>query len=421
MRPQDRTPRRTAPWAQHLRRCLGLCALLVALAGFPQHAAARGSAAKQEKVEDSPYPLAFRTRVNAAVAKGVKYLAGRQHDDGHWLPPKALAPHQQGYTALMTLAMLHGGADPEGEAVTRAFAAMRKLPFSRTYDVGTALMALHTRYAEAQNPWAPPPARKARPNSRRKGPSPCEKRMPAELRAWMAEGVAFLLKHKHDGHWHYPRDNFDLSNTQFALLGLWAAARCGHKIEAAVWLESLNWLTRWQERTGRPVELQVNEVRGKYRVSWKEPARARGFRYREGEPVTGSMTTAGMAGLAICQEMLWGQRAFKPALRRRVRLAIRDAMAWLQEHFDVTANPGATEPGHFHSYYLYGMERAGMLSRFRFMGRHDWYLEGANYLLDAQGSDGRWSAHDTLRDTAFGVLFLKRSAGRLSNPVVTER
>ena len=66
------------------------------------------------------------------------------------------------------------------------------------------------------------------------------------------------------------------------------------------------------------------------------------------------------------------------------------------------------------------MERAGILARARFMGKYDWYKEGADYLIKRQRSDGSWVREsDYLIDTAFAVLFLKRSTTRTRNPVIT--
>ena len=51
------------------------------------------------------------------------------------------------------------------------------------------------------------------------------------------------------------------------------------------------------------------------------------------------------------------------------------------------------------------------------MGKHDWYLEGAKAILDAQKPDGSWLVSDYFRsppdrpgwDTCFAILFLKRA------------
>ena len=54
------------------------------------------------------------------------------------------------------------------------------------------------------------------------------------------------------------------------------------------------------------------------------------------------------------------------------------------------------------------------------MGKHDWYQEGAEFLLSAQRSDGGWYQQDDVQiDTAFAILFLKRSSSRTRNPAIT--
>jgi len=293
-------------------------------------------------------------------------------------------------------------------------ANLRARPLTKTYDVGVLLMALHALHS----PLASIEDVRIDKYGHRTIKDPCQSKMGKADRAWVKRCVAFLLAKRQGGHWRYPEGGVDLSNTQYALLGLWAASRCGFAIPPAVWMEALTWLLSVQERTGPAVKLRVNEVRGSYRVTWTEKARARGFRYRTENPVTAAMTTAGMAGLAICQDELWGSRAFTPSLRQRTRRGIRDTMAWLQENFDVRKNTG--EPtGGWHYYYLYGLERAGILARMRFMGKWDWYMEGAQYLLETQAGTGCWTSEHVLLDTAFAILFLKRSTRRTRNPVIT--
>jgi hypothetical protein len=53
------------------------------------------------------------------------------------------------------------------------------------------------------------------------------------------------------------------------------------------------------------------------------------------------------------------------------------------------------------------------------MGKYDWYLDGAEYLLGKQESSGAWNREHTHLDTAFAVLFLKRSSMRTRNAALT--
>ena len=395
--------------------CLGCLVLLLV-------ASARAEDVKPKQEDNDPYPPAFRARINKAVDRGVAYLLARQTAEGSWPAHPKLLGHRLGFAALTTLACLKGGVKPDAPSMDKAFTWMRKQKLEKTYDVGVLLMALHARYAGIHDGFEEEETDRY---GHRKIKEPCEKKMKPEDRKWMRACVKFLLDHRSGNTWRYPGEEhdpkaktFDLSNTQYALLGLWAASRCGVKVPLPIWFDTLKWLLGYQERTGRSVKLVVNEVRGNYRVTWTEKARARGFRYRPEDPVTGSMTTAGLACVAICQEVLWKSRKYTAALRGRTRRAIRDAMAWLQDNFDVTKNPG--QPGGSrHYYYLYGMERAGILSRMRFFGRYDWYQEGAEYLLKAQRGSGSWHSHDHTRDTPFAILFLKRSTARTRNPVIT--
>ncbi|MDJ0523052.1 MAG: prenyltransferase/squalene oxidase repeat-containing protein [Planctomycetota bacterium] len=413
-----------------------LFALLAVLALGGGAADAKGGAKelKPLKIKNDLYPEAFRKRVNAAVDEGVEYLMKRQAIDGSWPANKALKEQgfHLGHTALMTLACLKGGLTKRDPGIRKAVDWMRTQKIDKTYSAGVVLMAIHALY----NPSDERSIVKVDKYGQRKIEDPCLTDMIPKDRALMKKALSFLLKNQHGGNWRYPGSHshgdtyteggFDLSNTQYALLGLWAASRCGFKIPSKVWMDSLDWLLKAQERTGRSVKLLVNEVRGDYRVAWTEKAKARGFRYIPGgspteglKPVTGSMTTAGMACVAICQDELWGSRRFDPKMRKLSRRSIRDALAWMQDNFDVTRNPG--EPGGgWHFYYLYGMERAGILARCRFMGKHDWYKSGADWLLAKQRSNGSWSAStDEQLDTAFAILFLKRSTTRARNPAIT--
>jgi hypothetical protein len=85
----------------------------------------------------------------------------------------------------------------------------------------------------------------------------------------------------------------------------------------------------------------------------------------------------------------------------------------------VTENVGPCQTGgqdkkEFLYYYLYALERAGMLYDTALIGNHDWYLDGARVILAAQKPDGSWaeSGPATMRptwDTCFAILFLKRA------------
>jgi hypothetical protein len=94
-------------------------------------------------------------------------------------------------------------------------------------------------------------------------------------------------------------------------------------------------------------------------------------------------------------------------------------MRWLADNFTVTTNPAVSftdsEPqnGDWGRtwYYLYGLERVGALKHTTHIGEHDWYKEGATWLVDDQKGNGLWQ--DNQPDTCFSLLFLARATSRI--------
>lgn len=384
-----------------------------------------------EKELNERYPVEFRARVAAAIDRGVAWLLTQQKPDGSWA-----SAHNKGYpmgpTAFAALTLLKGGLRRDHPAIDKAFAYLRTLPMRKTYSVGVLLMALDARHARARDPFATEKVDKYGRSVRK---DPCLSRISKEDAVWMKQAVDFLLENRTEkGVWRYPskKQDFDLSCTQYALLGLKAAMRCGVKIPASVWLAALTYVLDFQKQDGPAVRLRANEARGDYRVVWTEQAKSRGFAYSHRLKATkGSMTTAGIACLIICQSELWNSRKFKGDVRLRTRVGIRDAMAWMQTWYTPFVNPVVGPDGKArhagppaiggpnHYYYLYGLERAGIFGRARYFGEHDWYEEGAEILLPDQEPDGGWRPPNRVVESCFAILFLKRATSRMKVPVIT--
>ena len=372
--------------------------------------------ARVNKSFNDLYPIAFRVQVNEAIGRGSAWLLRNQGSDGSWRGFAHSQTYPMGCTALAVLTLLKCGTPADHPAIEKAFAYLKPLPLRTVYSVSVLLMALDARYAPARDPFA---VEQVDRYGNRNSKDPCANQISPQDKAWMERGVAFLLEHqKADGYWRYPSGGFDTSNTQFALLGLHAATRCGVKVAQRVWLDALRHMLGFQEQVGEPVMYKANEVRGKYRFEWMERAIARGFKYDKRSSVpTSSMTTAGLTCLVICQSRLWRARGFNGAMRTDTRRGIRDAMAWLQTNFAVDHNVGGGQ--HWTFYNLYGLERAGVLGRFRFLGQHDWYKEGATFLLGRQDPQGHWRIRQRWEGSCFALLFLKRATSRMNAPVIT--
>lgn len=417
----DRRPPRTpAPgW--------GLIVLLLLAWGLPRPAPAGEPPPGATPVER--YPASFRQAVREALERGVARLRRLQAPGGTWGDPTDR--FALGHTALPTLALLKAGVPATDPQVEKAFGAMAGLPRDQVYSVGTWLMALAALYAPAVDTGDEEvgTARESRLD-----PKATRARLSRAHRDAVEAGVDFLVRAQGArGLWDYglpasaAARGFDLSNSQYALLGLRAALDCGLEVPPAVWRAALRELVAIQEPAGPEVELVEQEVRDGYVLRSRTRARARGWRYSDrrkhgplGENTvhehgaTASMTTAGLAMVATCTEGLWRSRRFSGKDRREAAVAVRDGLAWMQQHYSVTENVPLGRP-HYH-YYLYGLERAGMLTGRRWIGPHDWYRDGADQWLAQEQPGGGWGDHVA---TAFGILFLKRATRRADTVVVT--
>lgn len=378
------------------------------------------------------YPAAFRTAVHEAIQRGMASLRDAQRADGTFDSMRAGGPHAQalGRTALPLLALLKGGMAPGDPTIVRGMRAMHGFDVEATYSAACFLMAIHAFYRPALDMNEEEIGEQ---RSKRVEAEEVAARLSPRDRKALERGRDFLVAAQDvGGLWSYgvgtrPSGAYDLSNTQYALLGLRAAADCGIAVPLEVWRNALDALVGLQDEAGEEMSLVGREVRGGYVFRTDRKAAARGFPYQRGPldargprpPIeapdaTGSMTTAGVACVAICVEGLWRHRRFSGASRAKAERSLRDGQAWMQKHFSVTENPNNPN---WHLYYLYGLERMGMLLGIRWLGEHDWYKEGADVLLGLEDKpQGGWG--NTI-DTSFAILFLKRSTMPL--PVLTVR
>ena len=302
--------------------------------------------------------------INKAIDQGVQYLLGRQLLDGSWQYKQNT--YRNGSTALVIYALLSSGLDPKHPAILRGLEYLRTEPSDRTYSAGCELMAL----AALDDPNVLP---------------------------WMEERAEDLISwQENNGQWAYPGGHWDLSCTQFAILGLRAAALRGVEIPRKVWESAIKGTLICQEQVARK---RINE--GAPFIYY--PGHASGW--------SGTMTSAGIAVLAIAKEQLGDQ--LKRSNLNKVDEAIELALVWLGREFSLGHNPG--RPGRSHYYYwLYGVERVGALLDTQFIGNHDWYAEGASFLVEDQESAGQWNTPWGEEDlaTSFALLFLERATAR---------
>src|SRR5262249_22706513 len=121
----------------------------------------------------------------------------------------------------------------------------------------------------------------------------------------------------------------------------------------------------------------------------------------------GSMTVGAVGALCIYDYYM--------GIQYKTDNNVLKGLDWLGKNFDVTKNPNKTQFAYL--YYLYGLERVGMLYGTDKMGPHEWYPEGANHLLSTQ-INGTWGGDKfaTQANTCFAILFLRRGTMPLKPP-----
>ena len=187
----------------------------------------------------------------------------------------------------------------------------------------------------------------------------------------------------------------DNSNSQYAALGLRACHDANLRMPLQVIQAARDWWrdSQWPDESGARA--------GKAAVASGGLAPAiQGWSYQR--PGVGDQTaptrgmTAGALGARVIYDSMLGLDWKKDPV-------VEAGARWLGKHF--VASPSM--------YYLYAVERAGMLYGTARFGDHDWYWKGAKVLVRGQNADGSWGrdekAEKNTWDTCFAVLFLKKA------------
>lgn len=259
-----------------------------------------------------------------------------------------------GHDALALYALVKGGVSLEMDAVSILTSRLALTTFTGTYDRACMILALVA----------------------------LDK---VEHRDWIFElADRLVINQNQAGDWGYPQGQ-DLSNTQYGALGLWAASQAGYEVPVEAWKDLLEVMRRYANNNG-------------------------GYGYRDGSNPTGSMTAAGIGVVAICRDRLKAVRGLSADAERKADARLVKSLSWLDQNFMVDQNPGGG--ANWLHYYLYGLERVGGLAGVTRIGDHDWYKEGAQFLVRSQGLNGTWGQGNG--QTAFGILFLRRATHTLT-------
>jgi VWFA-related protein len=307
--------------------------------------------------------------VAKAIGRGVAFLRSQQDRTGNWTY-SLNHDHELGITALAGLALVENGVLKTDPAVAKASKVVRALAAesNQTYDLSLAILFL------------------ARLHDGTRGPDDALiQRLGARLQGGATNGM-----------WGYfvpveraprrprgfdrigPPDN---SNTQFALLGIWAASR--HGLDANETLAAIDdHFRRSRSRDG-------------------------GWGYQE-EPIrTNAMTCAGLMGLAIASA--------RPSLAERQTARARGAALAADPTFTAALHNVANDARQIDAstdiYYIWSLERVCVALGLKRIEGFDWYAAGAQELLRRQNNDGGWPHHQwgRLPNTCLALLFLRKA------------
>ena len=270
-----------------------------------------------------------------------------------------------GFDALAAYALLHSGQATDQKLVeigdpftTRMLTVLKQLNIHQTYirSLRASCLAVYNR---------------------------------AEDREALEADVAWLVRASDNGGYSYAsydenrsavrgRGIWDNSNSQYGLLGVWSGAEVGINVPAGFWTTVASHWSQCQCADG----------------TWD---------YTNGGNTGAlSMTFAGTASELVCQDFAGSM----PAKTNRLTPADR-ALQWLDKGDNATAGLVNAWPG----YTLYGLERVGLASGYKYFGTHDWYAEFARGLVAQQRLDGSWNADDKasrIMNTSYALLFLSR-------------
>jgi hypothetical protein len=400
----------------------GLMAVLVAAAALPE---------VSSQAIDPLGDVRFQGRVKQAVAKGVAWLQQGRHAKGHGFCKSG--------DRLILLTYIHAGANPDHPDFKAHLEKALTVELASTYDTVLIAMCLEAldrvRYQwrihqcaqfladnmgpEGQihygKPTKLPPAPGGASVTVSGGRSRTGVRNPSDK-----PGVRNVI---HVRQQRVGPTDYDHSNMQYLALGLRACHDAGIRFDPDLIRKFAQWWKTKQILPERPERkpLMLDGKSSAYRSNTQAgftvvPA---GWDYDGGRINAGatpgakaSMTAGAVGALCIADYILGRDWRRNPN--------VLAGMQWLNQNFSVTEDVNGCHEGVWYYYYMYGLERAGMLYGTERIGRHWWYLEGARRLLELQSPQGGWTVvgknkawADPVRDTCFAILFIQRATHRL--------
>ena len=317
-----------------------------------------------------------RAGARTPFARASSTCSSEQSPRGNW---DEMAEYHGGVTALCTLALLNSGVEPTIPKIAEvARLPPRARSSTKTYTVALQTMVLC-----------------ARPSRSR---TCCSSRRNVQL----ARSRCRSTRATATGAWSYPLGagvGGDNSNSQFAVLALYEAERVGAEVEPRN-------LAAAPPTTGQ----HVQNADG----SWG---------YVPGVPGTGSMTCAGIGAWVICSrhsrragapQSTTARVAVLPAAATTTTCSNAPSTGWAATSPSAATRARAAAGRSGTTTISTAWSASAGSSARRFIGDHDWYREGAEFLVSEQDPfchywKGSGYAEDNPHiSTALALLFLSK-------------
>jgi hypothetical protein len=375
----------------------------------PPRAPVSGRAALPAKIAPATKALIDLTpediqKVDIATQRGVAFLRSKQirtgPDAGCWRDPRHATV---GFTSLCGLTLLECNVKATDPAVQSAADFIRRtvpqtISTNETYQVSISILFLARLDDKADYQLVRSLALRLVASQHANGgwlynsnplTEDVEVKLLAYLRSFSKSSITQNPREyvgvgdKYDG-----PDMGDNSNTQFALLALWAA-----------------------RRYDLPLDPVLRLVAQRFRNSQMSDG---SWAYQNGRNVTPSefptMTAAGLLGLAVGYGLDHDGKNGSALGKDDV------LQKGLQRLAQGVGNPGevhAKSP-YMEMYFLWSVERVAVLYHLAKIDGKDWYHWGLDILTASQQSDGKWHlsrihAPSDIVDTCFALLFLQRA------------
>ncbi|MFP4215358.1 MAG: DUF4159 domain-containing protein [Phycisphaerae bacterium] len=313
--------------------------------------------------------------LDRAIKQAKDYLYSRQKN-GHWKKygkgPGDKNWHPLGPTALATVALLSAGENPQKKELKAALEILAKGAKSETgtYTLGLMGNVFMLANRKTQGKYRP------------------------ELRL-VTKRLVLSTK---DGSYGYRSEgkqdsSGDHSNAQYGLLGVWGGRLGNEEIDKEYWAAVMR---HW---------LLTQNADGGWAYKWDKSGKE-GPAGPSGNSSTRTMVTAGVASLFVCFDNLFAD-AFVQCKTSSHFTAIQRGLDWFDRNF--ADDDGRIQIGSHSGYYLYGIERVGLASGYKYFGKADWFKLGTEYLLGKQKDNGSWGGgKSSVIETSYGLLFLAR-------------